>query len=606
MRLLLAVAALVMVGSAAAYADPVDPAVEPQNYAKIYEREQHIVLTPEFQTLLAAQSAAGSADLAARLARDPERTPANVCGARAFECAGDVRFYDWQSAGRGIKTPVVFTARSGATLSGTVWATRSGPAQRPLVVITTGSVQAPETLYWRQAATLAKHGYVVLTYDVQGQGLSDTLGEGDDRDESVPAQAGEPFYDGTEDALDFALSDPGAPYEPRPSCTTGISHAAKQDRRVAAGLDTAYNPLHDLVDPTRVGIAGHSLGAAAVSFVGQGDPRVDALVAWDNLGTPTVAPTSAPVAAPACASAPTIRVPSPITRPAMGISNDYGITPTPNTQVPDPQGKTAAYSAYRARGVDTAEIVIRGGCHEESAFIPGSATSPVSPLACGTLRGNDLIAWYTTAWFDIYVKGDPGAETRLLTDRWRNDRLSQAVDQRHDPNMFSFYYRSRLNVTRADGTRAVCDDLRTGCPVLAADGLPPDYGVTTDALTLDGTASLSASSSGVSGPCATTRTGTARADRLRGTSTGDRLVGRGGPDRLRGRRGSDCLRGGSGADRLDGGLAVDRIRAGAGDDVIRSTDASRDRVRCGPGADRVVADRRDQVARSCEVVVRRR
>ena len=74
--------------------------------------------------------------------------------------------------------PVLFTARDGATLSGTVWATRSGPAKRPGIVITTGSVQAPETLYWGLAATLAKHGYVVLTYDVQGQGRSDTFGDG--------------------------------------------------------------------------------------------------------------------------------------------------------------------------------------------------------------------------------------------------------------------------------------------------------------------------------------------------------------------------------------------------------------------------------------------
>ena len=55
--------------------------------------------------------------------------------------------------------PVLFTARNGATLSGHVWATRAGPAQRPGIVITNGSVQAPETLYWFVAQTLAKAGY---------------------------------------------------------------------------------------------------------------------------------------------------------------------------------------------------------------------------------------------------------------------------------------------------------------------------------------------------------------------------------------------------------------------------------------------------------------
>ena len=73
--------------------------------------------------------------------------------------------------------PVLFTARNGSTLSGHVWATRAGPAKRPGIVITNGSVQAPEELYWFAAQTLAKAGYVVLTFDPQGQGRSDTFGE---------------------------------------------------------------------------------------------------------------------------------------------------------------------------------------------------------------------------------------------------------------------------------------------------------------------------------------------------------------------------------------------------------------------------------------------
>src|SRR4029079_18323060 len=111
----------------------------------------------------------------------------------------------------------------------------------------------------------AKAGYIVLTYDVQGQGRSDTFGEDPDRQEGVPSQQGQPFYDGTEDALDFLLSTPSNPYNPRPSCgnangDTGTDHSPKQERRVAAGLNAAFNPMHDLIDPSRIGIAGHSLG----------------------------------------------------------------------------------------------------------------------------------------------------------------------------------------------------------------------------------------------------------------------------------------------------------------------------------------------------------
>jgi dienelactone hydrolase len=471
------------VGCATLFAVPANASgfsldAELRNFAKVLERERHVTLSPEFQELLLSQSIKAPAETVERLLSDPERVPANVCGMRGFECAGDVRFYDWPDHGDRIREPVVFTARSGATLSGHVWATRGGPERRPGVVITTGSVQAPEELYWGQAATLARHGYVVLTYDVQGQGLSDTLGEGADALEGVPSQAGEPFYDGTEDALDFLLTEQGESYEPRPSCSTGTSHAAKQDRRVAAGLNDAFNPLGEMVDADRIGIVGHSLGAAAVSFVGQKDSRVDALVAWDNLGAPDEG--IGVVDTPACASAPESRTPPPITKPALGISNDYGLTPTPFLSDPDPQERNRAFLAYRESGVDAGEITIRGGCHEESAFIPGVVTGPY-PLGCGTLRGGDLIAWYTTAWLDKYVKGEDGAEARLLTDRWRHDARGAAVDLGGDGNLFSFYFRSRLDVGLAGGGRAVCDDLRAGCAALAPDGGAPSYDFVADA-----------------------------------------------------------------------------------------------------------------------------
>src|SRR4051794_37248545 len=284
----LAVTLAVPAASALAF----DPAQEAANFSKITERERYITATPAFQTRLQQQNAQDAIDYPQIIANDPERNfVGNICSHRKNECAGDVRFYDWQKDGDGLMHPVLFTARDGATLSGTVWATRAGPENRPGIVITTGSVQAPETLYWGLAATLAKHGYVVLTYDVQGQGRSDTLGEDPDAQEGVPAQQGQPFYDGTEDALRFLLSTKTDPYVPLKSCGNAnggmpTSHAEKQERRVEAGLNTAYDPFGGMIDRSRIGIAGHSLGAAAVSYVGQEVDKVDAIVAWDNLRAP--------------------------------------------------------------------------------------------------------------------------------------------------------------------------------------------------------------------------------------------------------------------------------------------------------------------------------
>jgi dienelactone hydrolase len=481
-----AVAVVGVLALGAASAQAFDPAVEAQNFSKTLER-QATYLEPATQLLLRKVSAQNQVAALAAQGQDPEREfVTDLCWNGADGCAGDPRLYDWKATGYGIVRPVLFTARNGATLSGHVWATKSGPPRRPGVVITNGSVQADEQMYWYAAQALAKAGYVVLTFDPQGQGQSDSGGEGADAGEGVPAQSdGRPFFDGTVDAIDFFLSTKGHPYEPRPSCTTGTSHAPKQDRRVAAGLNAAYDPYAAMVDPSRLGLAGHSYGAAGVSYVGQWDPRVRAIVAWDNLGRPSATdaggPDGARLGEQPCPADPSQRTTPPITKPGLGISVDYGLPARPNTSDPDPEAKSAASHAYTAAAVDTGELIVRGGSHVDFSYIP-------NPAFGASLRGPDLAAWYTTAWFDKYVKGDARADARLLTERWRDDPLGAAVDARHDANDFSFYYRSRLDVHRAGGgPRVVCEDLRAGCAALgAADGVAGAFSYLATDTTPDG------------------------------------------------------------------------------------------------------------------------
>lgn len=626
------IAAAVMIVPAAAVA--FDPDLEARNFAKTEERMQYVTLTPEFQARLTRQNIDDNPDLATIAAAeagqgaDARNFTGNICFQRKQECAGDVRFYDWPDGGVGTREPVLFGARNGATISGNVWAAAGGPAQRPGIVITTGSIQAPETLYWGLAATLAKHGYVVLTYDVQGQGRSDTFGEGPDSQEGVPSQAGQPFFDGTEDALDFLLSSAAAPYDPRPSCgnaAAGIAtdHSAKHERRVAAGLNAPFNPLAGLVDADRIGIAGHSLGAGAVSYVGQVDPRVDSIVAWDNLRASSATGGGGPSGAPECPAAPASRPESPpVTKPALGISNDYGIVATPNTADPDPQRANQAFLDYREAGVDSMQVNIRGGTHFESSFIPGMT---VPALGTGTLRGMDMVAWYTTAWFDKYVKCADGAECerdadrRLLTDRWRSDARGGQVDANADPNLYSFYLRSRYGFTATDGSVASCDDMRSGCASMAPDGGAAGYDFVADAYSPQGGGGANGGAAG-GAPCALPQLGTDAKDSsatLPPSAAGDAIRGRGGDDRLRGLAGDDCLYGNAGDDRLRGDENADRLKGGAGDDRlvggpgrdllgggpgadrINARGGGVDRVKCGPGRDRVRADRRDRLGRGC-------
>jgi dienelactone hydrolase len=490
-RVLAVATAMLACAIGAAGAAGFDPDKESQNFDKTSEREQYITKTPEFQTLLAEKEVDNDLENTEIQTSDPERDPyGNVCWNRNRECAGDVRFYDWAKQTHNIQEPVLFTARSGATISGNVWATKKGPRKRPAVVITTGSVQAPETLYWGTAAMLASHGYVVLTYDVQGQGRSDTFGVGPDEQEGVPSQEGQPFFDDTEDALDFLLSSKRDPYVPRKSCGNanggvGTSHADKQRRRVREGFNAKFDPLRRMIDVKRIGIAGHSLGAGAVSYIGQLDPRVKAIVAWDNLSDVSKSGGSM-FGAPDCPSGSSLRPKKvKLTKPAMGFSNDYGLVATPNEDDPDPQSHNDGFKGYRRAKVDSMQVNTRGGTHYEYSFIPGQT---VPNLGLATYRGMDMQSWYSRAWLDRYVKcrGSKSckrhADRRLLTDRWRDDKLEKVVDNHGDGNLYSFYLRSRYAFTTARGKRVRCPDMRRGCRRMKPDGVrPKSYLQTEDA-----------------------------------------------------------------------------------------------------------------------------
>jgi dienelactone hydrolase len=471
--LVLVIAGLLTSQAGAAQAMPpaaFNPVVEAQNFS-ITQQRQAIYDTPAYQTELAADSTASTAQALATEAADPGRLfTDDLCWNLGNGCAGDIRLNDWATHGYGLVRPVLFTARDGATISGHVWATVAGPAKRPGIVITNGSVQADEQMYWYAAQTLAKEGYVVLTFDPQGQGQSDTLGQSPDQSEGVPAQSdGRPFYDGTEDAIDFLLSTPQHPYEPVPSCSSATSHAAKQDSRVQAGLDAAYDPFWQLLDADEIGLVGHSYGAAGVSYIAQWDPRVKAVVALDNLGGPGPNAGAVPgsggtatIGEQGCPADPADRATVPITKPALGISADYGLPPTPNASLPDPRSKEAESLAYSKAGDDSGEIVIRGGSHLDFSFIPNQAFG-------ASLRGPDITDWYATAWFDKYLEHDPGADAMLLTKRWQGDPVEAGVDPNHDGNAFSFYYYSRLDFHRAGGPVFACEDLRDGCPGMVSD-----------------------------------------------------------------------------------------------------------------------------------------
>ena len=352
----------------------------------------------------------------------------------------------WTEAGRGRVEPISFEALNGATLRGHVFAppatARRPEGGFPGVVITDGSVQGYEELYFWAAEDLAEAGYVVMTYDVQGQGDSDLAGDDCPGECSgIPYQQDYNFYQGAEDSLNAFLS-------PR-------------------------NPFRDLVDRRRVGIAGHSLGAAAVSHVGQCDKRVKAIVAWDNLD--------------AIANCGGVEIPDRYRAetlhgtPALGVANDYLFNTQPRLTPPDPQAKADGFRQLKAAGTDTASIVLRGATHLEYTYVP--LVLPASQ------KGERFASYYTRAWFDRYLKGDDRAFRRLTARRFDRsvdvsaigtgefDHAAAAQDPANRyagnvphtiagvpvANAVSFYYRSQYFLRAPDGTRRRCADVRGGC-----------------------------------------------------------------------------------------------------------------------------------------------
>ena len=364
--------------------------------------------------------------------------------------AADVYRHDWERDGRGAMVPFEYENRYGARIQGELWAPPSpwtdpvtgqdhtGPY--PAVIITTGSVQGYKELYWWAAQGLAEAGYVVMTYDVQGQGKSETFGHdeetglldcGGDGCPGVPSQQEANFVEGTEDALDWFLSND--------------------------------NPLLGMVDPRRVGLAGHSLGARAVTEVGNLDERVRAVVAWDNANLPEgVEP----------------RVPT------MGQDAEAGFWPQPFADEPDPDAHNATFRRFREAGVDAMQVSLQGSTHLEWTYVPY--------LLAASSTGERVAMHYTLAWFDRWLKGErlgrSGAEVRPPELRAQADdararltgevfdgsadasaigagayaplqgNVPHTIGGEHVADHLSFYFRSSYAFDGLD-----CADLRAGC-----------------------------------------------------------------------------------------------------------------------------------------------
>ena len=354
----------------------------------------------------------------------------------------------------------------------------------------TARSRRPRRLYWWAAQTLAKHGYVVLTLGPAAAGPLGHVRRGRRRrTRASPSQTegnGVLRLDAGRDRLPALHARPAVLPAPEPlghDRTAPSSSAAS-----ASGKNAAFNPYWRDGRRARAS-ASPATPTAPRACRGSASrtARVDAVVAWDNLCDPSLPTTSITdrderrpgrVVPEAAARA---------TRPATA-SRASASPPTRSSapsrarEDPDPVEQSAGSRAFSKAGVDTGSIAIRGGTHFEFSYLPSTTFR-------ATLRGIDLAPGTRRAWIDKYVKGDPTADARLLSTRWRSDIGDREVDPEGGGNLFSFYFRSRLDVRRS---RRLALRLRgpahAAAPARSADdGWPARYSYLAIATSKDGT-----------------------------------------------------------------------------------------------------------------------
>ena len=389
--------------------DPSDPAYlarELDNVAAMTGRQRDQVSNPAF----AAAVGIGTLDTyPANLARQLRQPTSPIVTLSQLVPAGrtaDPFRIGWAEDARGVRTPFSYPNRYGATIRGSLWApslpftdpvtgaTTDGPL--PTVVITTGSIQGLQEMYLWAAQGLAEAGYLVMTYDVQGQGTSDTFPGGGVTgcDLLGLITEGIPDTDGSDDH-----PCPGVPFQQRDNFVSGTEDAL-------AWLVSEDNPLRSLVDTRRIGLAGHSLGAGAVTEVGNRDIpvpavpdlRIQAVVGWDDANLPaSVDP----------------RVPT------MGQAAEVFFTPEVRVQPPDPDAHLGTHERFVEAGVDSYHTTYASSTHLEWTYIPY--------ILPASSTGERVAMHQTLAWFDRYLKGAPGPGTPGWAAKAQRDDATQRL-----------------------------------------------------------------------------------------------------------------------------------------------------------------------------------
>jgi alpha-beta hydrolase superfamily lysophospholipase len=450
---LLAAGVLVCAGGTAVAGDPAPGtpqwyAAEAENWSASTGRVQDQLSNPEYAALRAEQADSTNAD--------PYRAPEK-----------------WAPA-RGRVWAVAYRNRYGARISGHIWAPRPnvGRAPYPAVVMVNGSGDSEEE-YWSFGEDLAEHGYVVLTFDPQGAGKSDT----------APAA---PYCDpkgAWRKPQEMGVTEHGScagENGDEVSATTGelpgvadlvvTGHTGQQGTLdvqslyeqlepnfVFGALDardflvSRASPVHAMVDRRRVAVMGHSLGAYAAALTANGDPKHRfavgvSLDAYAHLGH-GVGP----------------RVPTLYLQSEQEFFAGPRFAPPPPTSL---HATRVDYPRYVHTRVPVFYAVLAGSTHQEFAYVGPEAHLPASAA------GQRVATYFALAWLDRWLKSDATADRRLLAAQYDTSVDRSAIGaghwnpatQQNEPHHLAGVpvrdTLSRYYLSEADFDRHHCPELR--------------------------------------------------------------------------------------------------------------------------------------------------
>jgi dienelactone hydrolase len=314
----------------------------------------------------------------------------------------------------------VKSQRTGIPLDATLFSPTGTvqPCSLPAVVIIPGSVVGVQTQVQWAARDLAGHGYVSLTIDPMGQGHSPQV--------SLPSCNGRPIAasaspDGfgsnppvtmSDDHVNWPTTMAHVPCDNEPADSSGLNYLDALESGIDWLLSRA-DPVVGKVNPSEVGVAGHSLGAIVVSAAQAIDPRIKAVVAFDNLSSTATGDEGSP----RCAGIVTAGYITPRV-PALGEASEF----CSSTSYPSSAKETAALH-WHATGIPTMEVVFAGASHFSFAQDRSASLG-------GTEMQFEEFSYYMQAFFNLYLRGDPSAVHQLLATTVLGRPLSSILSSR--------------------------------------------------------------------------------------------------------------------------------------------------------------------------------